>query len=91
MYTRFRLGGFFAVAKEDVLGILPLVGPAILSSLTDVEEKSLALESRAFSHPGRRHLLWAMGDRTWERAVRWLLFLGLVVVAVARVVGIVRG
>jgi energy-coupling factor transport system permease protein len=77
--------------RARLRGILPLVGPAILSSLTDVEEKSLALESRAFSHPGRRHLLWAMGDRTWERAVRWLLLLGLVVAAAARIAGIVRG
>ena len=76
--------------RARLRGILPLVGPAILSSLTDVEEKSLALESRAFSHPGRRHLLWAMGDRTWERAIRWLLLFALVAVGVARVVGIVR-
>jgi len=72
-------------------GIVPLVGPAILSSLTDVEEKSLALESRAFSRPGRRHLLWAMGDTTWERVVRWLILLGLIAAAVARIVGIARG
>jgi energy-coupling factor transport system permease protein len=72
-------------------GIIPLVGPAILSSLTDVEEKSLALESRAFSRPGRRHLLWAMGDRTWERVARWALLLGLVAVAVARIVGFAQG
>ena len=33
-------------------GLLPLVGPAMITSLTDVEERSLALESRAFSRPG---------------------------------------
>lgn len=67
--------------RARLRGILPMVGPVILSSLTDVEERSLALESRAFSRPGRRHLLWAMPDTTWERALRWLLgavLLGLI-------------
>ena len=41
---------------------LPLVGPVILSSLTEVEERSLALEVRAFGRPGRRHLLWQIPD-----------------------------
>ena len=65
---RARIGGF-----------VPLIGPVILSSLTDVEERSLALESRAFSRPGKRHLLWAMGDTSWERVLRWALVLFLVV------------
>jgi energy-coupling factor transport system permease protein len=73
--------------RARLRGILPLVGPVILSSLTDVEERSLALESRAFSRPGRRYLLWAMGDTTWERVVRWLLLLALIAAIVARVTG----
>ncbi len=73
--------------RARLRGVLPLVGPAVLSSLTDVEERSLALESRAFSRPGKRQLLWAMADTTWERVVRWLLVLGLVGAAVARVTG----
>ena len=50
--------------RARVRGLLPIVGPVIIGSLTDVEERSLALESRAFSRPGRRHLLWAMPDET---------------------------
>jgi energy-coupling factor transport system permease protein len=73
--------------RARLRGILPLVGPVILSSLTDVEERSLALESRAFSRPGKRHLLWAMGDTAWERMVRWLLLLALVAAIVARITG----
>ena len=49
--------------RARLRGVLPLVGPVIIGALTDVEERSLALESRAFSRPGRRHLLWAMPDR----------------------------
>ena len=70
-----------------VRGLLPIVGPVIIGSLTDVEERSLALESRAFSRPGRRHLLWAMPDQGWERALRWVLVGLLVVAAVARLTG----
>ena len=70
-----------------VRGLLPIVGPVIIGSLTDVEERSLALESRAFSRPGRRHLLWAMPDNGWERALRWVLVIGLVAAAAARISG----
>lgn len=73
--------------RARLRGIFPMVGPVILTSLTDVEERSLALESRAFSRPGKRHLLWAMPDTTWERVLRWALLLALVVVGVARVTG----
>lgn len=73
--------------RARVRGLLPIVGPVIIGSLTDVEERSLALESRAFSRPGRRHLLWAMPDQGWERALRWLLVLLLVVGAAARITG----
>lgn len=69
-------------------GVLPLVGPAVITSLTDVEERSLALESRAFSRPGRRHLLWSMPDSGRERALRWLLVVALVALAVSRVAGV---
>lgn len=73
--------------RARLRGLLPLVGPVILSSLNDVEERSLALESRAFSRPGRRHLLWSMADAGWERALRWLLLVMVLAAAVARVTG----
>jgi energy-coupling factor transport system permease protein len=75
--------------RARLRGILPLVGPVILSSLTDVEERSLALESRAFSRPGKRHLLWTMDDTTWERVLRWILVFALVTAAVARLTGVI--
>jgi energy-coupling factor transport system permease protein len=54
-------------------GVLPLVGPAILGSLHDVEARSLALDARAFDRPGSRDLLWAPSDTERQRAARWLL------------------
>jgi len=74
--------------RARLRGILPLVGPVILTSLTDVEERSLALETRAFSRPGKRHLLWAMPDTTWERVVRWLLILAFIGLIAFRVEGL---
>lgn len=73
--------------RARIRGLLPLIGPVIISSLTDVEERSLALESRAFSRPGRRHLLWAMADSGWQRALRWTLLLALLAAIVARISG----
>ncbi len=57
-------------------GILPIVGPVILGSIAEVEERSMALEARAFTRPGRRSLLWSPPDAGWQRLVRWLLLLG---------------
>jgi energy-coupling factor transport system permease protein len=68
-------------------GLFPLVGPLVITSLTDVEERSLALEARAFSRPGRRDLLWAMPDSAVERLLRWLLAAALAFVIVARLSG----
>ena len=68
-------------------GIMPLVGPVILSSLTEVEERTLALEVRAFGRPGRRHLLWSMPDRGWEAVLRWGLLALLLATVVARLAG----
>jgi energy-coupling factor transport system permease protein len=69
-------------------GVLPLVAPVLLSSLTEVEERSLALEVRAFGRPGRRNLLWWPADSSGQRAARWLLALVLAAGIVARAVGI---
>jgi energy-coupling factor transport system permease protein len=75
--------------RARLRGVMPLIGPVILTSLTDVEERSLALETRAFSRPGRRHLLWAMPDTAWERLLRWLLVASLVGLVIVRIAGMV--
>jgi energy-coupling factor transport system permease protein len=62
-------------------GVLPLAGPVVLSSLTEVEERSLALEVRAFGRPGRRHLLWRLPDSTPQFILRAVL-LGALVLAI---------
>ncbi len=69
-------------------GIMPMVGPVLLSSLTEVEERSLALEVRAFGRPGRRNLLWQPGDTSAERVVRWVLVVGFLGLVAARATGL---
>lgn len=72
-----------------VRGILPIVGPVILSSIGEVEERTMALEARGFTHPGRRTLLWSPPDTRPESFVRWGLLLGLLAVIAARFAGLV--
>jgi energy-coupling factor transport system permease protein len=71
-----------------IRGVIPMVGPVILSSLTEVEERSLALEVRAFGRPGRRHLLWTLPDTDLQRALRWVLLAGFAAAVIARVGGV---
>jgi len=73
--------------RARLRGVLPLAGPVILSSLTEVEERSLALEVRAFGKPGHRALLWRLPDSTAQLVVRALIVVALVGAIVARVTG----
>jgi energy-coupling factor transport system permease protein len=58
-----------------VRAVLPLVIPLILSSLVDVEERALAIEARAFNHPGRKTSLIEITEARWELLLRWGLAL----------------
>jgi energy-coupling factor transport system permease protein len=70
-----------------IKGVVPIVGPVILGSLAEVEERTMALEARGFTRPGRRTLLWAPADSTVEAVVRWVLVAALVALIAARVTG----
>jgi energy-coupling factor transport system permease protein len=70
-------------------GIVPIVGPVMLGSINEVEERSMTLEARAFSRPGRRSLLWSPPDAGWQRLLRWLLLIGFVSLVAARFAGLV--
>lgn len=73
--------------RARLRGILPLVGPVVLSSLTEVEERSLALEVRAFGRPGRRHLLWRIPDSGAQLTARAVMLLALLAAIAMRVTG----
>jgi energy-coupling factor transport system permease protein len=73
--------------RARLRGVMPLVGPVILSSLTEVEERTLALEVRAFGRPGRRYLLWSSPDSTAQRIARWAMVVTFAALVMARVTG----
>jgi energy-coupling factor transport system permease protein len=68
-------------------GVVPIVGPVILGSIAEVEERTMALEARGFGRPGRRTLLRAPADSTTQAITRWSLIIGLVALAAARIAG----
>ena len=47
---------------KRIRGVLPLVGPVLLGSIAEIEERTMALEARGFTRPGRRTLLWHPPD-----------------------------
>jgi energy-coupling factor transport system permease protein len=69
-------------------GVVPLAGPMVLGALTDVEERTMALEARAFSAPGRRTTLRPIPDSVGERLVRWVATLGAIALVVVDVLGL---
>ena len=69
-------------------GVLPLAGPVLLGSITEVEERTMALEARGFTRPGRRTLLWWPPDSGSQRLARWLLALAIPGLIVARMLGL---
>ena len=68
-------------------GVLPLAGPVLLGSIAEVEERSMALEARGFTRPGRRTLLWWPPDSGSQQMARWLLVLAVPVIIAARALG----
>jgi energy-coupling factor transport system permease protein len=71
-----------------IRGVVPLVGPVILGSIAEVEERTMALEARGFTRPGRRTLLWTPDDSAPQAILRWALVLGLVAAIGLRVAGV---
>lgn len=70
--------------RRRLRGIVPLAGPMVFGSLGEVEERTIALETRGFSAPVRRTVMRVLPDSSTQRVVRWVVGLGsLVAVAVS--------
>lgn len=70
-----------------IRGIIPIVGPVILGAIGEVEKRTMALEARGFSRPGRRTLLWHPADSSEQRVARWLMVLAIPAFIGARAAG----
>lgn len=58
--------------------LVPLLGPLVMGSLLDVEERSLALEARGFSATAPKTSLYEIPDPTPERLLRWAILIVIV-------------
>ena len=70
-----------------IRGVVPIVGPVILGAIAEVEERTMSLEARGFTRPGRRTLLWSPPDSGRQGVLRWALVAGLVAIVAARLTG----
>lgn len=68
-------------------GVVPIVGPVVLGAIGEVEQRTMALEARGFSRPGRRTLLWEPADTAAQRVARWAMVAGLLVLVIGRATG----
>jgi energy-coupling factor transport system permease protein len=66
--------------------IVPLVGPLVVGALVDVEERAMALESRAYTAPGPKTSLRELMDTTGQRIGRLLLLLGIAALIAWRII-----
>lgn len=73
-----------------IRGVVPLAGPMIIGALAEVEERTMALEARAFSAPGRRTPIRSLADTTGQRALRWAVGLGSIVAVAASIAGLLQ-
>ncbi len=69
-------------------GVAAVAAPTVLGALREVESRTLALETRAFTRPGNRTVLWPPHDTAGQRVARWGMALAVVALTVARVAGV---
>jgi energy-coupling factor transport system permease protein len=73
-------------ARRRLRGLVPLIGPVVFGALGEVEERTMALEARAFTAPGRRTILRALPDSSLQRIGRPLLLVGAIAIVVVLLV-----
>jgi len=73
-----------------VRALVPLVGPLVVGALVDVEERAMAIESRAYTAPGPKTSLRELVDTTGQRITRWLMLLGIAALIAVRLIGFFR-
>lgn len=70
--------------------LVPLMGPLVLGSVVDVEERAMALEARGFSRPGHKTSLLVLTDSLGQRGLRIGLFIASVGLVIWRLWAILR-
>lgn len=78
-----------SIAKRG-RALLPLVGPLIIGSLVEVEERAIALEARAFKRKGPKTSFRILRDSAAQRILRSVLLAALPVMALGRLAWALR-
>jgi energy-coupling factor transport system permease protein len=68
-------------------GVMAVAAPTVLGAIGEVETRTMALETRGFTRPGRPTVLWPPRDSTVQRLLRWGVVAGLLSLALARATG----
>lgn len=71
--------------------LFPLVGPLILGSIIDIDERAIALEARAFNHPGPKTSLYFLVDKPSQKIIRRILLGLMIAIVLLRVWGVLVG
>lgn len=58
--------------RRRAKALVPLLGPLVLGSLSDVQERTVAIEARAFTAPGAKTAIHEIPDSGAESVVRWI-------------------
>ncbi len=69
-------------------GVLAVAAPTVLGAIGEVETRTLALETRGFTRPGRPTVLRPPDDSTAQRLGRWAMLVVLVLLGSARIAGV---
>ncbi len=72
--------------KVRVRALFPLVGPLVIGSLVEVEQRAIALESRAFKRKGRKTSILELTDNSLQQLVRWILLIAVPLMVIGRIV-----
>lgn len=69
-------------------GVVAIAAPTVIGAIGEVETRTLALETRGFTRPGRATVLRVPSDSTAQRLGRWAMGLGLAGIVVGRIAGV---
>lgn len=69
-------------------GVVALATPTVLGAIDEVETRTLALETRGFTRPGRPTPLSPSQDTAAQRVARWAMVAGLLLVVITRAAGV---
>ena len=67
---------------KRVGSLVPLVGPLIIGSLVEVEERAIAIEARGFTSTNKKTSLHDIPDSGFDKTLRWIL-IALIIISFA--------